>query len=75
MCRPKDRKDPLDRLLDLGGRGPIDQEVASNKNSKEGGGLLVNPLSGIGSRTPIRSRDRPFRTQPAVPNVKDNSGK
>ena len=72
-CRPKDRKDPLDRLLDLGGRGATSNDESLEKIS-EGGGLSVVPLGGIGGRTPIRTRDRPFRTQPAVPNIREKSG-
>ena len=73
-CRPKDRKDPLDRLLELGGRGSLESGGRSNEQLKEGLGLTVNPLSAIGSRTPVRTRDRPFRTQPAVPNIRDKPG-
>ena len=72
-CRLKDRKDPLDRLLELGGARA--KEKVSDRLA-EAGGLTVNPLSAIGNRTPMRPRDRaPFRTQPAVPNVREKSGK
>jgi len=62
-------------LLELGGRGSLDQDVGSNEKIKEIAGLTVNPLSAIGSRTPMRTRDRPFRTQPAVPNIREKPGK
>ena len=73
-CRPKNYKDPSDRLLDLGGRSAIDKDVDSLENLSEGGGLSVVPLGGVGGRTPVRKRGRPFRTQPAVPNIKEKSG-
>jgi hypothetical protein len=62
-------------LLELGGRGALDKVLESHEKMKEGGGLTVNPLSAIGSRTPMRTRDRPFRTQPAVPNNREKPGK
>ena len=73
-CRPKDRKDSLDRLLDLSSRGTINKDSVE-LSLKEKLGLSVSPRSELGSRTPIRTRERPFRTQPAVPNVRDKSGK
>ena len=73
-CRPKDRKDPLDRLLDLGGRGVSGKDVDSLEKLSDGGGVSVTPLGGIGGRTPIRTRNGPFRTQPAVPNIREKSG-
>ena len=73
-CRLKDRKDPLDRLLELGGARA--KEKLNEKLTEASAGLTVNPLSAIGNRTPMRPRDRaPFRTQPAVPNVREKSGK
>ena len=74
-CRPKDRKDPLDRLLDLGGRDVEAKDVEGLEKLSKGGGLSIVPLGGVGGRSPMRTRERPFRTQPAVPNIRKKPGR
>ena len=73
-CRLKDRKNPLDRLLELGGRSvPAKDKEMSDSRSEEG--LSVVPLGGAGVRKPTRHRERPFQSQPAVPNRRPAIGR